>query len=1251
MPTRVAKLIISQVMAAILLMALLYALVPTPPAAVAASEWRVCNTAPGYSTTIQAAINAAQPGDVIKVAAGVYTEAKSVGGFAYNLYISKTVHLYGGYTCNNWTTQNYTTNLTVIRPSTANISVVSVQGQFGMGTALTPTIDGFTISGGGGGNHGGGMRLLDSNALVRNNVITGNLGYLLGGGVWVQRGAPRLENNRIENNRVTTDGASGGGVELEDTQATLVGNLIASNVISAAAGSGGGIAVVGGGPVTLTGNTIQGNAAAIITSTTPANDVGYGGGVYVSNAPVNLAGNTVMSNIANAVFAFGFGGAFGYGGGVYIVNTPAFTLTANNIMSNTAGYKYYLYLSGGGLEINSSLGILSGNVIADNHANGNILFGNGGGLAAYTSTLTIQGGQILNNRTAINCEGYGGGLYAFNSSIRLDATRVENNCAANTPFYGLGGGLAFVNSPYTLTNALIINNYSFGNDTAVGGLHAGANSPGLVVNNTLANNHGQGIRTASPLTLTNNIIMGHTTGVSLTAAVPVSVTYNDFYNNTTNQRGFALDITNIVINPDLDANYHLMTSSPLIDAGTHTNAPDHDVDGEPRPMIGTSGLFRVDIGADEFTGTPQIIRNLDSTPADLTIIGPGNSAPNLNNPNDWIGYSVLGADVNGDGHADLMIAAQDWAEDFNTLNATGRLFGLFNFGMRVTGTIDLLTDTASLTVVSKYLYQHVGQAFASGDLNGDGRRDLIVGANNDDNTGLSWPSVFVLFGGPSLSGTRTLTDPTPANFMLRAPAADYDTYADKNALTSGDLNGDGVDDLIVGDAKANDGALSGAGAIFAVFGRSTLSGTHNLSTTVADFTLYGPAANAGLSKLAVGRLNNDTQVDLVARTAVTAYVMLGPISSGSRHLSSTPADITITGLQAGALSVMDLNGDGQADLILGSGNKVYVVPGPLTGGQTFNVASRAVLTITGVNANILVAGDVVGDRRPDLLIGSAFSAPPRVFVVQGGLNVSGTLPIDDLAAMLVKSNNIRNLGFDVAAGDLDGDGKSDLIMGSLFNDVANHPTFYMDAGKVFVVYGSGAIGGVNVPPTGVSVSGPTVGLVNNSYIFTATVSPLTATTPITYVWQATGQTPMTHTNGVSDTITFAWSAPGTQVITVTATNAAGAVLGIYTVMINVPPISVSISGPTAGTVNTSYVFTATVNPPTATQPITYLWQATGQSPMTHTNGVSDTAAFTWSTAGTQTITVTATNAAGMVSNTQTIAIAELPKLYMPILFK
>ncbi len=81
----------------------------------------------------------------------------------------------------------------------------------------------------------------------------------------------------------------------------------------------------------------------------------------------------------------------------------------------------------------------------------------------------------------------------------------------------------------------------------------------------------------------------------------------------------------------------------------------------------------------------------------------------------------------------------------------------------------------------------------------------------------------------------------------------------------------------------------------------------------------------------------------------------------------------------------------------------------------------------------------------------------------------------------------------------------------------------------------------------VTIAGPTDGVSNTAYVFTATVSPMTVTQPITFVWQATNQMVTTHVDGLTDTITFTWPSgiTGAQFITTTATNATGPLTGTH----------------------------------------------------------------------------------------------------------
>ena len=158
------------------------------------------------------------------------------------------------------------------------------------------------------------------------------------------------------------------------------------------------------------------------------------------------------------------------------------------------------------------------------------------------------------------------------------------------------------------------------------------------------------------------------------------------------------------------------------------------------------------------------------------------------------------------------------------------------------------------------------------------------------------------------------------------------------------------------------------------------------------------------------------------------------------------------------------------------------------------------------------------------------------------------------------------------------------------------------------------------------------------FTFTANLLPVTATLPVTYTWTATGQIPLVQSgvNAISSTIVFTWPAAGTQVVTVTADNGGSTAIATRTVTVtNINLTSVALSTPAlTSQPGTPFTFTANVLPANATQPITYSWQATGQTPVVQPGGgLSAQQIFTWNVMGPQVVTVTATNAGNTVTAT------------------
>ncbi len=313
--------------------------------------------------TIQAAINEGNnrivagtvTGAIVQVSAGTYLE---------RIAVFPNVHV----TCASPATT------TIDATGKGRTAVLFASG--GTGRPVTDFgIDGCTITGGSGenrvaeGNIGGGGVFVFGEAVVSNNLITGNVlsgpqSRFLGGGVYVAAGAAVIVGNTITKNVASLTGtgsqALGGGVFVSgplsggDGLARIEGNLIAENLVSADDGKGGGLRVDGAPGLIVARNIIIGNRASgsggglelYSTATVESNlfygnsaDV-YGGGLDILQATAQITNNTIFGNILTATTAF-VGYYSNYGAGLNIealesqVSDPQVRLTNNLIIGNT----------------------------------------------------------------------------------------------------------------------------------------------------------------------------------------------------------------------------------------------------------------------------------------------------------------------------------------------------------------------------------------------------------------------------------------------------------------------------------------------------------------------------------------------------------------------------------------------------------------------------------------------------------------------------------------------------------------------------------------------------------------------------------------------------------------------------------------------------------------------------------------------------------------------------------------------------
>ncbi|MCK6528940.1 Ig-like domain-containing protein [Myxococcota bacterium] len=427
----------------------------------------------------------------------------------------------------------------------------------------------------------------------------------------------------------------------------------------------------------------------------------------------------------------------------------------------------------------------------------------------------------------------------------------------------------------------------------------------------------------------------------------------------------------------------------------------------------------------------------------------------------YAGASVAApGDVDGDGQADLVVGAEAASGYAPECGVAYVVRG------PVSGTLSLAD--AWLRFEGAARYDNTGGTVAgAGDLDGDGRADVLVGADAADPWGSASGAAYAV----------TAAEPgvlDAGGGWARYYGGSASEYAGSD-VASGDLDGDGRGDVVVGAFGCPLGG-SGSGCVYVVL--SPEPGTVDLSTATADAVLVGigPNALAGVSVASGGDLDGDGIDDLAVGSmdhyggtgTGRVHVVLG--GSLPAYLDLGAADGTIAGAAADDHAGVDVSiagdvdGDGYDDLLIGApfqhaagteSGGAYLVLGPALGESDLSTAAAwfkggAPGDLAG--QAVAIVPDLDGDGYDEVLVGApgadaGGSGSGAAYLFYGP--VAGTLDLSAADARLVGENAGDDFGGAVAAGgDLDGDGLPDLLIGAQYANDA-----FTDAGTVYVMGG------------------------------------------------------------------------------------------------------------------------------------------------------------------------------------------------------
>ncbi len=454
------------------------------------------------------------------------------------------------------------------------------------------------------------------------------------------------------------------------------------------------------------------------------------------------------------------------------------------------------------------------------------------------------------------------------------------------------------------------------------------------------------------------------------------------------------------------------------------------------------------------------------------------------------------SDLDGDGIAEILVGAPGM--DNAAIIDAGVAFVVW--GSSVGGGVDL-----------KDLYDENGGGYAIkgetegdaagttimaiGDLNGDGKADILVGSPGHDSGGANAGAAYVVWG-KSTSSIVNLSSVASGTGGFKIIGESNGDAAGTVLGTLADINGDGKAEILIGTPDSTAGGAN-SGAVYVVFGKATTTAVNlaSVAAGVGGFRITGVAGDdAGAAVTGLGDINGDGLADILvgAPRSDSAYVVFGKANTTEVNLADVANGIGgyhILGENAGDLDMIsvtggaDLNRDGIADLVIGAASNsegganagaVYVVwgGGSKTVDQALVAQSIGGAKVVGAagsltGASVLITGDVNGDGAADLMIGAPGSGESAyvLFTPASWLpdnNIYGTMGddlIDTGYGDRVKVGEAADVIIALDGNDVvHGQGGNDSIEGGAGND-----TLHGDAGNDTLDGGTGndaLIGGI-----------------------------------------------------------------------------------------------------------------------------------------------------------------------------------------------